>query len=167
MEEQLFYRQGSLQDLQGVKETGIAAYGQYATALTPANWELLNGFLTNERSLEQLIAQSKVFVCTHGNKVAGVAYLVPRGHPTDIFPAHWCYIRMLGVRPEYSGRGIAKNLTGLCIEAAKEGGEKTIALHTSEFMSAARHIYESIGFKMIRELPERLGKRYWLYTMDL
>jgi len=45
--------------------------------------------------------------------------------------------------------------------------EKTIALHTSEFMDAARHIYEGLGFIMVKEIPPRYGKRYWLYRLDL
>ncbi|MDX2173612.1 MAG: hypothetical protein SFY56_10845 [Bacteroidota bacterium] len=34
----------------------------------------------------------------------------------------------------------------MCIAHAKQNNEKTIALHTSEFMDAARHIYEGLGF---------------------
>jgi ribosomal protein S18 acetylase RimI-like enzyme len=55
----------------------------------------------------------------------------------------------------------------MCIDKAKQTKEKTIALHTSEFMDAARHIYESLGFKVLHEIAPRLGKKYWLYTLDL
>jgi ribosomal protein S18 acetylase RimI-like enzyme len=34
-------------------------------------------------------------------------------------------------------------------------------------MNAARHIYEKIGFKIIKELEPRLGKKYWLYELTL
>jgi hypothetical protein len=34
-------------------------------------------------------------------------------------------------------------------------------------MDAARHIYESMGFTILQQIPDRLGKKYWLYTMDL
>jgi ribosomal protein S18 acetylase RimI-like enzyme len=74
---------------------------------------------------------------------------------------------MVGVNPSYAGRGIARQLTETCIKKAKELGEKTVALHTSEFMDAARHLYESIGFRVLKEIPERLGKKYWLYTLDI
>jgi ribosomal protein S18 acetylase RimI-like enzyme len=74
---------------------------------------------------------------------------------------------MVGVHPHYTGHGIARRLTEKCIEKAKELKEVTIALHTSEFMNAARHLYESMGFKVLREIPNRLGKRYWLYTLDI
>ena len=96
-----------------------------------------------------------------------MAFLVPRGNPTEIFQGDWSYIRMVGVDPRFSGKGIGRQLTQHCIDFAKSTNEKTIALHTSEFMDAARHIYESLGFTPIKELPLRYGKRYWLYQLEL
>ncbi|MDB5249085.1 MAG: hypothetical protein JWQ40_3479 [Segetibacter sp.] len=74
---------------------------------------------------------------------------------------------MVGVHPGYTGQGIAKTLTQTCLEKAKDLNEKTIALHTSELMDAARHIYESPGFTILKEIPNRFGKRYWLYTLNI
>ena len=74
---------------------------------------------------------------------------------------------MVGVKPKYRGQAIAKTLTQMCIDFAKQSNEKTIALHTSEFMDAARHIYEGIGFKVLKEIPPLFGKKYWLYTLEL
>ena len=96
-----------------------------------------------------------------------MAFLVPSGNPTTIFPADWCYLRMVGVHTNHSGKGIGKALTKMCVDEGKSSGEKTIGLHTSEFMDGARHIYESIGFRQVRELEPHLGKRYWLYKLDL
>ena len=96
-----------------------------------------------------------------------MAFIIPSENPWDIFKAEWSYIRMVGVNPKYQGQGIAKALTKMCIDHARQTNEKTIALHTSEFMDAARHIYESLGFKILQEIEPRLGKKYWLYTMDL
>jgi len=55
----------------------------------------------------------------------------------------------------------------LCIEKARASGEKKISLHSAEIMYAARHIYESEGFKKIKILDEHYGLEYWLYEMDL
>jgi ribosomal protein S18 acetylase RimI-like enzyme len=73
----------------------------------------------------------------------------------------------VSVHPEHSGKGIGRRLTEKCIEMAKSNHEKMIALHTSEMMNKARHIYESLGFTILRELEPRLGKKYWLYTLSL
>jgi len=45
--------------------------------------------------------------------------------------------------------------------------EAIIALHTSEFQDAARHIYEGLGFKKIRDLEPSFGKQIYLYTLNL
>jgi ribosomal protein S18 acetylase RimI-like enzyme len=55
----------------------------------------------------------------------------------------------------------------MCIDEARARGERTVMLHTSEFMDAARHIYESLGFKRIRDIGLRFGKMYYLYCLEL
>ncbi len=99
--------------------------------------------------------------------IVGAAYLIPHNNPTKIFKKEWAYLRMVAVNPNYQGQGIAKALTKNCIDFARKNNETTIALHTSEFMDAARHIYENIGFKVRQEIPPLFGKKYWLYTLDL
>jgi hypothetical protein len=42
-----------------------------------------------------------------------------------------------------------------------------IGLFTSELMTGAQQLYESLGFRRERELPPRLGLRYWRYKLDL
>jgi ribosomal protein S18 acetylase RimI-like enzyme len=74
---------------------------------------------------------------------------------------------MVGVNPKYRGAGISKKLTQNCIEHATKNGEEVIALHTSEFMDAARYVYESLGFKKVKELDPIFGKQYWLYQLKL
>jgi len=96
-----------------------------------------------------------------------MAFLVPSGNPTDIYRKEWSYIRFVSVDPEFTGRGIGRKLTMMCIDKARANGENIIALHTSEIMGNARHIYESLGFRVLKEIDRRLGKRYWLYTLNL
>jgi ribosomal protein S18 acetylase RimI-like enzyme len=74
---------------------------------------------------------------------------------------------MVGVHPDADGKGIAQTLTRLCIDKAKETGEKYISLHTAEIMYAARHIYEKLGFKKILLLETNYGLQYWLYQLDI
>jgi GNAT superfamily N-acetyltransferase len=163
----LEYRAGNLSDLKELKELGLVTFGQYAPQLLPEHWKTLHDNLQNEERLEELIRISKPFVCTHNNRIIGRAFLVPQGNPTPIFNKEWAQIRLVGVHPDYAGKGIAKELTRLCIKEAKRLNENTIALHTSEMMNAARHIYESIGFKQIKEIDQLFGKRYWLYQLEI
>ena len=125
--------------------------------------------LTADQTYRDLLNQTKSIVCisTTKNKIIGMAFFVPNGNPTDIYESEWCYIRFVSVDPEFGGQGIGRKLTTMCIDIANRNGEKTIALHTSEMMDKARHIYESLGFTILREIDQRLGKRYWLYTLEI
>jgi len=163
----LLYRAGSANDVQQLTNLSVTAYGKYAQILTPDNWLTLKENLNDEKLMSELVKKSYSFVCVDGEIIIGMAFLLPSGNPTDIFREDWCYIRMVGVHPGYTGRGIARKLTLTCIEKAKGLNEKIIALHTSEFMDAARHLYESMGFKIWKEIPDRLGKKYWLYVLDI
>ncbi|MGC4037396.1 MAG: GNAT family N-acetyltransferase [Chitinophagaceae bacterium] len=161
------YRNATQDDVQSLKALGIASYGQFAPLLTTDNQEKLFNFLNNENGWKELIQLSQSFICTQNDIVIGMAFLIPHGNPTDIYPIEWCYIRMVGVHPEYSGKGIGKTLTRMCIDKAKELNEKIVGLHTSEFMDSARHIYEGLGFTIVKEIPPRYGKKYWLYKLNI
>ena len=162
------YRQGTNSDITDLKNLAISAWRQFETRLTVDNWDKLYKSLSDEKTYSDLIIVSDCIVCTtDSDKIIGMAFLVPKGNPTDIYDKDWCYIRFVSVDPEYGGQGIGKKLTTMCIDLAKQNREQTIALHTSELMDKARHIYESIGFKILREIDKRLGKRYWLYKLDL
>ncbi len=163
----LSYRIGTISDVDQLQDLGKIAYGQFQSALTPDNWEIFNGNLQDKQKFIDILNIANCFVCVDNDKIIGVAYIIPSGNPTDLFKSDWTYIRMVGVNPKYRGQGIAKALTQKCIDFAKQNNETTIALHTSEFMDAARHIYESIGFKVLKEIPPLFGKKYWLYTLDL
>jgi len=131
------------------------------------NWNKLKSHLTAENLFPGLLKTSRCFVCENKNEIIGMAFLVPNGNPTEVFQSDWSYIRMVGVNPKFKGNGIGKQLTQMCIDSAKNSKEKIIALHTSEYMNAARHVYESLGFKQTKELEPRYGKRYWLYKLEL
>lgn len=161
------YRSGTIKDKAELLELSILSYSPYTTLLSAEHANKLNAVLKDEERLESLINHSKSFVCIHQNTIIGMAFIVPHGNPWDIFKSEWAYIRMVGVHPDYQGQGIAKKLTQMCITYAKENKESTIALHTSEFMDAARHIYENLGFKKVKEIEPRFGKKYWLYLLEL
>lgn len=163
----LHYREGKLEDLKQLQKLAILSYGQFEKALTKGNWNIFSEKLKSDSSYTDILKTAKCFVCEVENEIIGVAYIVPSGNPTDIFDNTWSYIRMVGVNPKYRGAGISKKLTQNCIEYATKNGEKIIALHSSEFMDAARHIYETLGFKKVKELDSLFGKQYWLYQLKL
>ncbi len=161
-------RNGNLQDLQQIKSLGLAVWSQFKTQLTDDNWNLLQENLSNEKRYADLLNHCDSFICENeANEIIGFVFLMPSGNPTDIFTEQQSYIRYLTVSEKYKGQKLGQLLTEKCIEKAIENGEKYIALHTSEMMPAARHIYEKSGFKIIKEIEPRLGKKYWVYQLDI
>jgi ribosomal protein S18 acetylase RimI-like enzyme len=55
-------------------------------------------------------------------------------------------IRMLAVDPARQGSGVGQALTRACLERARADGRRRVVLHTGDWMPAAKHIYETLGF---------------------
>jgi ribosomal protein S18 acetylase RimI-like enzyme len=161
------YRKATLADLEHVKQLGLISYGQFAETLGAENWNQMKTVIDSNDNWIHILEGSTGFVCCAKEKIVGMAFIFPSGKGWQFFKPEWSYIRMVGVDPAYGGKGIAKTLTKMCIDQARKNGEKIIALHTSEFMDAARHIYERAGFKVLQPLEARFGKKYWLYTLDI
>lgn len=161
-------RNGNIHDLNSVKQLGENTWKQFEKDLSNENWEILSSNLSNENLYKDLLQNSTSFVCENGTgDLIGMSFLVASGNPTEIYIEKQCYIRFVTVSEKYKGLNIGQKLTEECIEFARKNGEKKIALHTSEFMDKARYIYEKLGFKIIKEIEPRYGKKYWLYEMNL
>lgn len=164
----MIYRQGTIDDLKQLRQLALKSWQQFQNDLTPENWQKLRKSLNNEQTYLDLLEKSYCLVCENDNKeIIGMAFLVPKGNPTEIYETNWSYIRFVSVDPSFSGKGIGRQLTEKCIEIAKSNNEQIIALHSSEMMNKARHIYESLGFTIIKELEPRFGKKYWLYKLEI
>lgn len=163
----LIPKQESLGNIEAFKALGITAYSQYFSHLTPENISIYTHALEDEKKWQEMLPVATSFACFAGEEIIGMAFLMPRGHPTDIFQADWAYLRLVGVAPKHRGKGVAKQLTQLCIDHARQSGEETLALHSAEIMYPARHVYESLGFKKHKEIAPIYGLQYWLYLMSL
>ena len=162
------YRQGVTENLKALKELAMNSWQQFQKELTDDNWKILYNKISNDQTFIDLLATSHCIVCeTEKKEIIGMAFIVPSGKHHDIFEKEWAVIRFVTVKQAFGGLGIGKKLTEMCMEWAKQNNEETIALHTSEMMHSARHIYESYGFVILREIEQRLGKRYCLYLLDI
>lgn len=164
---QCIYRRAKGSDISGLRDLGLLSYGQFSNSLTAHNWLKMKSYVSDENSYLKLLEIGTGFVCEYKTKIIGMAYLIPPGNPTAIFDKNWSYLRMVGVDPKFSGKGIATKLTKKCISQAKQEEQRKIYLHTSELMDAARHIYGQMGFVRIKELPLHFDIRYWLYEKSL
>lgn len=161
------FRNATDADINELTALGLTAYSEFANYLTPDNWLLMKTNLESTERTSVLLDMSTCIVAVAEERIVGMAYFIASGHPTPIYPAEWSYVRLVGVAPDCRGMGLGKQLMQQCIALARESGERTIALHTSEIMHAARAIYESLGFTIVKELPEHLGIRYWLYALNV
>ncbi|MCD2426161.1 GNAT family N-acetyltransferase [Niabella pedocola] len=165
---EMHYRKGDMADVVQLQQLGMQTWSGFEQALNPNNWQQLWRTVQREQTYHALLLSGECLVCETGSgRIVGMGFLVPRGNPTDLYLPEWSYIRFLTVHPDFGGRGIGRRLMEDCITLARHNGETTIALHTSEIMSNARRLYENLGFRIIREIEPRFGKRYWLYKLEL
>lgn len=81
-------------------------------------------------------------------------------------------IEAVAVRPQARGQGVGRALMAHAMDAARRAGRARVALYVVEGNDAATHLYESLGFRMMRRhglLWHRwlFGTRRLLYMVAL
>jgi ribosomal protein S18 acetylase RimI-like enzyme len=161
------YRIATVADKAAFQELCWISYSVYAQYMTPENAVQHKKDMYSDEIWDNILATSRGFVCEDEGKIVGMAFITPSGNPNHLFKSEWSYIRRLGIDPNYKGQGIATHLMQQCIDHAKANNEKIVALHTMDVMTAARHIYEKMGFTILEEIPPIKGLKFWLYTKAL
>lgn len=151
------------EDASAINRLALAAWDQYRTAFSdwPHTASFLAGAASMAKEMELLIAEDETAICGF------VGYVAP-GRPREkIFKRNWATIRVLSVDPIARGRGIGRLLTEECIGRARRDGAPFIALHTSPIMEVALAMYIRMGFLHERDIVDRHGVRYAMYTLRL
>lgn len=130
-----------------VRQATIADAPEIARLLHDFNLEFLEptpGVETLTETVRRLLGEGEITVLLAGEGPDGLALLRFRS-------ALWsagleAYLQELYVVPALRGRGIGRRLLELTIDLARERGADGIDLNTGETDTAARALYESMGF---------------------
>ena len=90
--------------------------------------------------------RERCWIAEKDGEIVGSVFLVK--HTKNI-----AQLRMLYVEPFTRGMGIGRRLVDECIRFSRQTGYKKIILWTQSNLSAARHIYEATGFKIVKKEP--------------
>jgi predicted N-acetyltransferase YhbS len=100
-----------------------------------------------------------VLVAESGGEIVGAVTFFPDAGQAH--QGHWpqgaAAIRLLAVRPDRRGQGYGKQLTRACLTRSRKLKISTIFLYTGTFMTAARQLYEKLGFKRAPEFDGAPG----------
>ena len=96
-----------------------------------------------------------VLVARVGEHPVGTATTHPTSDPQrSRWSPDWAVLRKLAVAPVNRGHGIGRLLVQASVQRATDLGSPALALRTMEFMSAARSMYERMGFEYLDDHAE-------------
>ena len=162
-------------DIRPVRESEFAAAGE-ATArayreFERPEWPGYTAYVTRIADIAERAQVATVLVAVVDGVVAGSATLelTERIQPSSagLLAPDEAHLRMLGVSPEFRGRGIARRLVIACIEAAQAAGKRRLTLETAPVMVAAQRMYTSMGFTPTPERPMADGSVLLGYALGI
>ncbi len=110
-------------------------------------------YLDRLADVEGRADRTTILVAVEDDRILGTATLelLDRVEPEDDPTLHpeEAHVRMVGVDPSARRRGIARALLDRCLELARANGKTFVTLHTTERMTAAKAVYEAMGFQRL------------------
>jgi ribosomal protein S18 acetylase RimI-like enzyme len=162
-------------DIHPVRESEFAAAGE-ATArayreFERPEWPGYTEYVARIADIAERAHVATVLVAVVDGVVAGSTTLElgERIRPSSAEPLapDEAHIRMLGVSPDFRGRGIARRLVIACIETAQGAGKRRLTLETAPVMVAAQRLYTSMGFTPTPERRMSDGSVLLGYTLGI
>jgi DNA-binding MarR family transcriptional regulator/GNAT superfamily N-acetyltransferase len=95
-------------------------------------------------------ARERCWIAEVDGRHVGHVFLVK--HPSQ---AHTAKLRLLFVEPSARGTGLGHALVNECVRFARTAGYRKIVLWTQSMLTAAHRIYQSAGFRLVKEEPHQ------------
>jgi len=156
-------REATPDELPEIEQLVQDAYQEFKGAMPEGIWER---WMQNVS--EALRAPGgMVLVAESGGEIMGAVTFFPdagQAHQGQ-WPKGAAAIRLLAVRPDSRGQGYGAQLTKACLKQARELKISTVFLYTGTFMTAARQLYEKLGFVRAPEFDGDPGPI--AYRLDL
>jgi predicted N-acetyltransferase YhbS len=128
-----------------IEEVCVAAYSQYRDEVSAA---VFDAYLDELCQLAADWDKAAVLVAEFNGRIAGCVLFYDDASLEGLgLPQEWAGFGKLAVPPDMRGRGIGRELVENSVHRARRIGSPTIGLHTASFMTAARSIYERMGFR--------------------
>ncbi|HEX4702552.1 MAG TPA: GNAT family N-acetyltransferase [Pseudonocardiaceae bacterium] len=154
-------RPADVAELAEIGELTVAAYQADGFALDGHPYAArLADAAARQRDAELLVAADQ------DDRVLGTVTVVRPGTPyAEISTAGELEFRMLAVRPDARGQGIARLLVTAVVDQARAEGCVAVVLSSLDRMRNAHRLYQRFGF---RRTPERdSAPALWAFVLDL
>lgn len=139
------------EEYETIARLSVEAYREFEP-LWSERWPLV------VEGLEGVAARAEhgvVLVARAGENPVGTATIHPTSDPhRNRWAPDWAVLRKLAVAPASRGQGIGSLIVQACVQRATDLGSPALALRTMEFMSAARSMYERMGFQYLDDHAE-------------
>ena len=155
MTEAVLLREGKLQELDDIFALVKKAYGEFQPHFPAERWQ---AWMDNIRETVHS-GEGVVIVAEVQGEIRGVVKFYADAGQARLgqWPRPASSMRILAVHPESRGRGLGTLLARECLRRARALNIPRIYLYTGTFMTAARRIYESLGFKRAPEFDRDPG----------
>jgi ribosomal protein S18 acetylase RimI-like enzyme len=124
-----------------------AAYGEFAPGGASPNPD----YVARLADVGTRARYAVVLGAVEDDRILGTVTLeldgrIPGGHPRPPLDPDQAHVRMLGVDRSARRRGVGRSLMHACLREARRVGKGRLTLETTESMTAAQGLYESMGF---------------------
>ncbi len=163
MTQEIRIREAGVEERHEVEDLVKTVYREFQPLMPPAAW---NGWMESIREAIHS-GEGALLVAGEPGRVEGAVKFYPdaaQAHQGE-WPPGAASIRLLAVHPASRGRGYGVRLTQACLDRARDLKVPTVFLYTGTFMTAARHLYEKLGFKRAVEFDRDPGPI--AYRLDL